>query len=650
MNIIEKSLNYIKSITAETIANAKVGSIGSSLGGSSILFALFKDHYNYDVSDTDFLSRDRFVLSAGHVSPLYYTLMSVFGYDISLQDLKDFNKLGSKTPLYPEFGKTDGVETSTAFSGQGISNAVGMAIAEKSLSERFNAVGFPIIDNYTYCYASDGDIMEGLSQEACSLAGNLKLSKLILLYDCNEVTVDGTLSISSKEDIAQRFKAMDWNVISVKNGNSYLSCTKAIAKAKKSNRPTIIIFKTLIGVGTDKEGTSSIHGYIPSDEEITKYKKTLKVKDSFFIPADVREFCMASSRKGKLNHEKWNQMLAVYATSQPELYKEFVGYFDKKKFDFEKYLKNEDKFKGLNLINVNEIILNDISEKLSQLIGGTADSSKESKIILNNSANFLAKRSRGRNIHFGIREHAMAGIVNGIALYEDFVAFDSTELAYATYMFPAIKMRALMQLPIISFFTNDSIYGEGGYCQPIEQLGQLRSIKGLNVFRPCDANELIAGYKIALSNKEPTAIILAKQNFEVEGSFKDSQLGGYILKATKGVADVVLYATGSEVKLALEVAKELEKTYSISVVSIPCIELFEKQSIIYKSKVLQKQSKIRVAIEASNDNIWFKYLNDKDIRIGVEDYTESASGEEVYSKAGFNIKNIVKQIQNKMKN
>lgn len=653
MKITEKALNYIKAISAETITNAQSGHLGSSLGGACILFSLFKDHYNFDVSDTDFLSRDRLVISAGHISPLYYTLLSLFGFDVSLQDLKEFRKIGSKTPGHPKYGKTEGVETSTGPLGQGVANAVGMAVAEKSLSDRFNTVGFPIINNYTYCYVSDGDLMEGVSMEACSLAGTLGLSKLILLYDCNEVTIDGALELSNKENIGLKFKSMGWNVIYVKKGNSYSHCTKAILKAKKSSKPTIIIFKTLIGIGTEKEGTSSVHNYILSPEELSIFKKKLRVKESFYFPNDVRELCMASARKGKLYHEKWNQMLAVYATSQPELYKEFINYFDKKKMDFEKVLKNSSKWEGLSTREANSIILNEIGEKLLQVIGGTADVGPSTLCVLNNSANFLVRSKRGRNIHYGVREHAMGAVANGIALYEDFIVFDSSFLAFSNYMIPALRMRALMKLPVISMFTHDSIFiGEDGPThQPIEQIAQLRLIIGLKVFRPADGKELLAGYKLALSESEPTAMILSKQPLKIVSgtSFKEALMGGYVVLPSSKNAEIVIYATGSEVGLAVDVAKELEKKYSVSVVSFPCLEVFDRQSNSYKAKVLQKNAKLKVVLEASNDNIWYKYIGENDLFIGVKRYRESCNGELNYTKAGFNVKSIVREITNKLK-
>ena len=652
MKNVEKALNYIKAISAEMITTAQSGHLGSSLGASTFLFALFKDHYNFDVSDTDFLNRDRLVLSSGHITPLYYTLLSLFGFDVSLQDLKNFRQFNSKTPGHPEYGRTEGVETSTGPLGQGVANAVGMAIAEKSLSERFNTVGFPIINNYTYCQVGDGELMEGIVQEACSLAGTLKLSKLILLYDCNEVTIDGSLSLSNKEDIVKKYKAMGWNVIIVKKGNNYSACTRAIGRAKKSKKPTLIIFKTIIGIGTNKEGTSAVHSYIMTQEELDAFKKSLKVTDSFYIPADVRELCMQATRRGKLYHENWNQTLAIYANSQPELYKELASYFDKKKLDFDKILKNEDRWKGISNVDANSMILNDIGDKLSQMIGGTADVARTTKVTLNNSENFLVRSKRGRNLHYGVREHAMAGISNGIALYEDFIAFDSTFLAFSNYMIPALRMRALMKLPAISIFTHDSIYtGQDGVThQPIEQIGQLRSIIGLNVFRPCNGKEILASYKLALSEKLPSAIILSNQVLpECEGtSFKDAQLGGYVVMSNKKTPDIVIYATGSEVSLAIEVAKELSKKYDVSVASFPCLEVFERQSSIYKAKVLQKEAKLKVAIEASNDSIWYKYLNDTDLFFGIEKYMQSCPGDINYAKAGFTVKNLVREITNKL--
>ena len=651
MKILDKTLNYVKSITAQIISNAGSGHTGASLGVSAIMLALFKDHYNFDVSDTDFLNRDRFVLSAGHACPLYYTLLSLFGFDVSLQDLKKLRTLDSRTPGHPELNVTDGVEVSTGPLGQGVANAVGMAIAQTIMAERFNSIGFPIIDNYTYCLAGDGDLMEGVAQEACSLAGTLGLNKLILLYDSNDVTMDGSINIANRENVAKKFKAMGWNVIRCNKGNNFYACSRAIARAKKSSLPTIIIFKTTIGIGTDKEGTSSIHGVALNGEELKVFNQKLGVFENFYIPNDVRDFCMESSRRGKLNHEKWNQNLAVYATSNPELYRQFVNFFDRKKIDLDKLSRNVYKWEGLSGRELNKKILNEISEKLIQIVGGTADLMHSSCAYIENGGNYNAGNRRGRNIHFGVREHAMGAIVNGISLYEDFLPFCSTFLAFSNYMIPSIRMATMMKLNVMYFFTHDSIYvgQDGPSHQPIEQLSQLRSIIGLKVFRPCDASELLAGYKFALSNKGPIAFVLSRQNMPiVDGKFNEACQGGYILKQASKDADVVIYASGSEVSLALNVARELSKNYSVSVVSFPCVELFEEQSTAYKNKVLQKSARLRVAIEASNDKVWYKYVGDDGLVVGVSDYQKSADGKTIYNRAGFNEKDIIRAINKKL--
>lgn len=648
MKIAEKTLNYVKSLSAQAITNAASGHTGVCLGASAIMLALFKDHYNFDVSDTDFMNRDRFILSAGHAAPLYYTLLSLFGFDVSLQDLKSLRTLGSKTPGHPEYKVTDGVETSTGLLGQGVANAVGMAIAESMLAERFNSVGFPIINHYTYCLAGDGCLMEGIGQEACSLAGTLALNKFILLYDSNDVTIDGNLNVSNRENVAQKFRAMGWNVIKCKNGNDFHACSKAIAKAKEANKPTIIIFKTTIGVGTTKEGTSSVHGAVLSEEELKRFNKQMGVFENFYVPNDVRDWCMATARRGKLVHEQWNQELAVYANSNPELYRQFSTFFDKKKLDIEKMARNTYKWEGLSGRELNHNVLNEISQKLKQFVGGNADVEHSTLCNIEKAGYYSAGNRRGRNIHYGVREHAMAAITNGIALYEDFYSYAATTLAFSSYMLPAIKMSASMNLNVLYLLTHDSICvgKDGASHQPIEQLSQLRSIIGLNVFRPCDGNELFAAYQTHFDNVGATAILLSRQPMGVvEGSYKDALQGGYVLHSTPKEADVVILASGTEVALALDVASELKKkNIACSVVSMPCVELFEKQTPNYKSRVLQKSAKLRVAIEASNDNVWYKYVGEDGLIVSVENYQGSGEGSQVYKDAGFDCKEIVKKI------
>lgn len=653
MNITQKAINYLKVLSAETITNAQSGHLGVSLGASSILFALFKDHYNFDVSDTDFLNRDRLVMSAGHASALYYSLLSMFGFDVSLQDLKNFRKFESKTPGHPEYRVTEGVEVSTGPLGQGVANAVGMAIAEAVMEERFNTVGFNIIDNYTYCFVGDGCLMEGVAMEAVSLAGTLNLNKLILLYDSNSVTIDGSLDLANKENIAKKFVAMGWNVIKVARGNSYWWCSHAIAKAKKSKKPTIIIFNTTIGIGTQKEGTSAVHSAILSQKELAIFKENLRVKESFFIPSDVRELCMASTRRGKLNHEKWNQNLAMYSSTHPELYKSFLAFFDRKKINYDRIMKNIAKYDGMSLRKINYHALSELAYQCPQVLGGTADVGPSTMAEIDNAGNFSAGYRRGKNIHFGVREHAMSGICNGIALYEDFISFDSTFLAFSNYAIPSIRMRAMMKLPVMSFFTHDSIIvgQDGPSHQPIEQLSQLRSIVGNTVFRPCDYKELIAGYYTCLHQYLPVSFALTRQNVEhIDGtSYEGALQGGYLIENTSLKPDITIVASGSEVELAVKVAKELRKKYQVNVVSMPSIEVFEKQPTAYKNKIISKDSTLVLAVEASNDSKWYKILGSNGVFFGVENYMSSGNGEEVYEKAGFNVKNIVKFAETKLK-
>lgn len=653
MNINQKAINYLKALSAETITNANSGHLGISLGASSILFALFKDHYNFDVSDTDFLNRDRLVMSAGHASALYYATLSMFGFNVSLQDLKNFRKCGSKTPGHPEYRVTDGVEVSTGPLGQGVANAVGMAIAEAVMEERFNTVGFDIINNYTYCFVGDGCLMEGVAQEAISLAGNLKLNKLILLYDSNDVTIDGSLELSNRENVARKFSAMGWNVIRVPRGNSYWFCSQAIRRAKKSTKPTIIIFSTTIGIGTQKEGTSAVHAAVLSAQELATFKENLGVKESFFIPSDVRELCMASTRRGKLAHEKWNQNLAMYSSTHPELYKSFMAFFDRKKINFERILKNVAKYDGQSLRKINHHALSELAYQCPQLLGGTADVGPSTLSFIDNAGNFSAGYRRGKNIHFGVREHAMCAVANGIALYEDFITFDSTFLGFANYAIPAIRMRSLMKLPVMSFFTHDSVaVGQDGPThQPIEQIAQLRCIIGNNVFRPCDLKELVAGYSVCVKDYLPVCFALSRQDVaHVDGtSFEGAQNGGYLLQNNSNKPKIVLVASGSEVPLAVQVAAELKKKYAVNVVSMPCLEIFEKQPTAYKNKVISKDAELVCAIEASNDCKWYKVLGEKCAFYGVESYQSSGVGDEVYLNAGFSVKNIAKFVESKLK-
>lgn len=489
--------------------------------------------------------------------------------------------------------------------------------------------------------------------EAASLAGHLKLDKLILLYDSNDVTLDGALGLTNREDITKKFLAMGWNVINVPKGNSYFFCTHAISSAKRSSKPTLIIFKTTIGIGSQKEGTSSAHYGVLTKEELDRFKASLKVKESFYIPSDVRELCMASTRRGKLIHETWNQNLAIYSSTHPELYKSFLAFFDRKKISFERILKNVAKYDGQSLAKVNHFALSELAYQCPQMLGGTADVSVSSMAFIDNAGSFSSGYRRGKNIKFGVREHAMSAICNGIASYEDFITFDASYLSFSNYQLPAIRARSAMGLPVMSFFTHDSIaIGDcGATCQPVEQLGNLRAIIGNTVYRPCDYKELIAGYQLYVKGYVPVSFVLSKQEIEhIEGtSFEGALQGGYILQADTQKPKIILVASGSEVTLAVKLAKELRKKHSVSVVSMPSIEMFEKQPTAYKNKVLPKEAELVVAIEASNDTKWLKVLGRNAELFGINSYVPCGNGADMMEKAGFTVKNLVKFIEAKLK-
>ncbi len=649
MNISQKSLNYFKALTAETISNAKSGHTGSAIGASSIMLALFHDHLRFDPNGTNWPSRDRFILSAGHTSGMLYCLLHMFGYNIKMDDLKNFRKYGSITPGHPEHGVVPGVETTTGPLGQGVANAVGMAIAE----EKMRALFPNLIENYTYCFAGDGCLMEGVANEACSLAGTLKLNKLILLYDDNNITIDGARDIANNEDVSKKFEAMGWRVIEVKNGNDYNACTKAIASAKKSDKPTIIIFKTIIGIGTKKQGQSSVHAYPLPEDELSEFKASLGVTESFYIPKDVYAFCREATIKNLKLINDWETKLKKDQNN-------FENFFNNKPYDYAGTLKK--------LCEVEELAGRDASGKVlcnlaedNYFFGGTADLGPSTKAVIKTSEDSEPKYFNktddhgllAKNIHFGIREHAMGSICNGIALYEPKLnVFDSTFMAFSNYMLPAFRMRAMMNVPVLSILSHDSIdIGEDGPThQPIEQFPQLRQIIGLDVFRPGTYAEVVAAYKHFIEKRKPTVLGITKNKIKnvAISTIEKAEKGGYVLFENSKTPKIEIFATGKEIYLAIEVAKNLEK-YGVRVISMPCISEFEKQDKTYKNKVLLKSPILKVAIEATNDNIWYKYVGENGLIINVDNYQFSGKGDDVYKKAGFDADVITKQIKNLLK-
>lgn len=656
MKINQTAINYVRSIAAETISHAKSGHTGVSVGAATILYSLFKDHYLFNKDDPKFINRDRLVLSAGHASALYYTLMHMFDMGVSIDDLKNFRSLNSKTPGHPEYNNGENfVEVSTGPLGQGVANAVGMAIAESMVAERFNAQKFPIINNYTYCFVGDGCLMEGVANEAISLAGTLKLNKLILLYDANNITIDGELKISNTEKVAKKFRAQGWNVLKCRFGNNYKFVTNYIALAKKSKKPTIIIFNTTIGYKTNSQGSAKIHGKPLSPLELEEYKIALGTQGSFYIPQEIYDYCYRTVRRNNVKIERWTRNLVMFEKTHPDLYKQFVMYWEDNNIDFEKiekYIKAE----NLSGREANKIVLNAFAGKLHRLVGGTADVSPSTLAYIenkNSDEDYSRFNRRGRNIHFGVREHSMGAICNGISLYLKSPVFCSTFLAFSNYMIPPIRMSAMMNLPVMYMFTHDSFrIGEDGPThQPVEQISQLRAIPNLNVFRPCDIKECVACYTMALKDKKPSAFILSRQmlNDQPDVSLDKMIKGGYILKSAND-SDVAIYATGSEVDIAMKVCENLEKKgLKCSVSSFPSLSVFERQSTQYKNSVLNKNAKLKVVIEASNDSIWYKYAGNDALMLTFNDFGISGKSDDLEKHFNYNIASFTRKILSALK-
>ena len=652
MDIHQKSINNIKAIAAQTVSNANSGHTGSALSAAPMLYSLFLNHLTFNPKDPNYLGRDRFVFSAGHASALYYSLLHLFGYALSIDDLKDFRKYKSKTPGHPEYKVVPGVETTTGPLGQGVANAVGLAIAESMFAANFNTKDVQLFNNHTYCYCGDGCLMEGVAIEACSLAGTLNLNKLIILYEDNNITIDGSRTIANCDDTAKKFEAMGWNVILVKNGNDYSLCNKAIASAKSSSKPSIIIFKTTIGLGTKHEGTNKIHAYPLPSEELDEFLKNLSIPGDFYIYPDVYENANQTVQNNLQKNAKWNENFKIFAEKYPENCKKLKKYLSNKSCDYNKILEKLLRSGKKSGRDMSGFVLDELSKIHTSLTGGSADLVASTKAVISNSTFFSSENHEGRNIHFGIREHGMGSIANGMALYLNQPVFDSTFFVFSNYMLPAIRMRSMMNIPVLSIFTHDSInIGQDGPThQPIEALTTLRAIPSYTIFRPASPAEIVAAYKYFFDTKNPTGIALTKsnlQNFECS-SIEDAERGGYIIFENKSKPKIEIFASGTEVELAVQIAS-FYADLGVRVISMPCESIFASQDKAYKNKVLLKSPTLKIAIEASNDNLWYKYIGENGLLFNVTEYQHSGSGSEVYQKAGFNTSDIISKINKTLK-
>ncbi|WP_270474980.1 transketolase [Clostridium cochlearium] len=655
-NLDTKTINTIRILSAEAIQKANSGHPGLPLGAAPMAYTLWAKNMKHNPKNPNWINRDRFVLSAGHGSMLIYSLLHLFNYGLTMEDLKNFRQWGSKTPGHPEYGHTVGVETTTGPLGQGIANAVGMAMAEEYLAEKFNKPGYELMNHYTYALVGDGCLMEGISSEAASLAGTLGLDKLIVLYDSNNITIEGNTDIAFTEDVAGRFKAYNWQVISVEDGNDVEAIDEAIKEAKADKeRPSIVIIKTQIGYGCPaKQGKSSAHGEPLGEDNLKTTREFLKWTDEeeFFVPKEVREYMSKKVEELSKEEDKWNKLKEEYDNKYPELSKEWELWFSGK---IEKDLLNDEDFwkfeKKMATRAASGEVINRLADAVPNLIGGSADLAPSNKTYMKNRGDFSKENRKGSNLHFGVREHAMAAIANGMYLHGGLKVFVSTFFVFSDYMKPSMRLSALMKLPITYVLTHDSIgVGEDGPThEPIEQLASLRSIPNMTVFRPADAKETAAAWYYAITKEDgPVSLVLSRQNLPLyDETGKDALKGAYILKdAEDKKPDIILMATGSEVELIYEGAKVLEeKGIKVRVVSMPSLELFEKQSKEYKEEVLPSNVTKRLAVEAASSFGWHKYLGfDGDI-LSIDHFGASAPGDVLFKEFGFTVENLVKKAE-----
>ena len=654
--IDQLSVNAIRILAADTIQKAKSGHPGAPLGTAPMMYELYTHELNHNPQDPKWENRDRFILSGGHGSAGLYSLLHLFGYKISMDDLKNFRQLDSLTPGHPEYGHTDGVECTTGPLGSGLSAAVGMAIAEAYLAEKFNRPGFPIVDHNTYVEVGDGDLMEGISQEALSLAGTLKLDKMIILYDSNDITIEGDTHPTFGEDVNRRMEALGFNTWFIEDGNDQDAIRQAIEEAKADHeKPSFITVKTRIGYGSPKEGLASSHGEPLGVENVAALKKNLGWDEDkfFYVPEEVYANFKEQAQRGAQAQAQWEEMYAQYKEQYPEVEAAYRAIFVKE--------PTADKIEALDLFAPVEKaeatrvssgrILNKLKDVMPNLIGGSADLGPSNKTIMEGEDFFTAENRNGRNIHFGVRELAMAGICNGLAL-AGLRPYAGTFFVFSDYSKPMARLAALMNLPVVYVYTHDSIgVGEDGPThEPIEHLASYRSLPNIVVFRPADAVETAAGWTLALDRTEgPTALILTRQNVEqIPTSSKEALKGAYIVKDSKNeTPEAIFIASGSEVAPTLQAAAILEEEgVDVRVVSMPSMELFEMQSEEYRESILPRSVRNRVSVEASKDFGWGRYVGIDGDMVGMKSFGASAPSSQLFEYFGFTKENIAQTMRN----
>lgn len=656
-NIENMSVNAIRVLAADAVQKANSGHPGLPLGSAAMAYELWANHMNHNPADPKWFNRDRFILSGGHGSTLLYSLLHLFGYGLTKEDLASFRQWGSLTPGHPEYGHTVGVEATTGPLGAGMGMAVGMAVAEAHLAAVFNKENYPVVDHYTYVLGGDGCMMEGISSEAFSLAGTLGLSKLIVLYDSNKISIEGGTDIAFTEDVRKRFEAFGFQTLVVEDGNNIEEIGKAIEEAKADKtRPTMITVKTKIGYGCPaKEGKASAHGEPLGADNVAALKENLgwPSQEPFYVPDEVYANYKEKAKKGAQAEEAWNKLFADYCKAYPEMKKLWDEYFDEnaadKVLNDENFWSYEDKPQATR--NLSGIQINKLKNILPNLMGGSADLAPSTKTYMSDMGDFSKDNYAGRNMHFGVRELAMTAIGNGMMLHGGLHAFVSTFFVFSDYVKPMARLSAIMGVPLTFVLTHDSIgVGEDGPThEPIEQLAMFRSLPNFTVYRPCDATETAAAWAYAVTSKKtPTALVLTRQNLpQIPGSSKDALKGAYVIAdSSKNEPDAILIASGSEVSLAVDAKAELIKDgIDVRVVSMPSMDVFEQQSDEYKESVLPKSVRKRVAIEALSDFGWGKYVGLDGAYVTMHSFGASAPAATLFKEFGFTVENVVKTVK-----
>ena len=657
-NIEELSVNAIRVLSADAIQKAKSGHPGLPLGAAPAAYELWARHMNHNPKNPEWKNRDRFVLSGGHGSMLLYSLLHLFGYgDLSIDDIKNFRQLDSKTPGHPEYGHTVGIEATTGPLGQGMAMAVGMAMAEAHLAAVFNKDGYNVVDHYTYVLGGDGCMMEGISSESFSLAGTLGLSKLIVLYDSNNISIEGSTDIAFTEDVMKRFEAFGFQTIEVEDGNDLGAIGAAIEEAKADkNRPSLIKINTLIGYGCPaKQGKASAHGEPLGEDNVAALKENLgwPCKEAFEVPQEVYDYYKELASDRAKAEDEWNKLFAEYCSKFPEMKEMWDNYYNgydmSDLFNSEEYWAAGDKPEATR--NTSGTVLNLIKQHMPNMIGGSADLAPSNKTNMKDAGDFSRDNYAGSNIHFGVREQAMTAITNGIALHGGLRPFAATFFVFSDYTKPMARLSSLMKLPVTYIFTHDSIgVGEDGPThEPIEQLAAFRSLPNFTVFRPCDKVETSAAWMYAATSKEtPTALVLTRQNLpQMPGSSKEALKGGYIIDdSSKAVPDAIIIASGSEVSLAVEAKAELaKKDIDVRVVSMPSMDLFEEQSAEYRESVLPDAVRKRVAVEALSDFGWYRYVGLDGAVVSMKGFGASGPAAELFKKFGLTTEAVVKAVE-----